>query len=97
VAVLGVIAVTVFENALDKRLSAVKVSPAAEHAVRQASDQLAAAAVPKDVSPAERRALDGAIDQSFIGSFRVVMLSAAALALGGALCAWLMIERDNSS
>lgn len=95
VALLGAIAVTVFATALDRRVSTLEISPAAAHAVRQHSDQLAAMPMPENVSPSERRALAEATDEAFVVSFRAVMLIAAALTLAGALCAGLMIEADD--
>jgi len=92
VTVLGVVALTAFDHALNKHLADLDVLPAAERAVRQTSDQMAATPIPKNISPAQGRALEKAIDQSFIGSFRIVMLTAAALALIGAFCAGIMIK-----
>jgi hypothetical protein len=48
--------------------------------------------VPRKVSPEYRRALRNVIDESFIASFRTVMLIAAASALTSALCAGVMIR-----
>jgi MFS family permease len=96
VTVLGVVALTAFDHALNKHLADLDVLPAAERAVRQTSDQLAATPIPKNISPAQGRALEKAIDQSFIGSFRIVMLTAAALALVGAFCAGIMINPSRA-
>jgi anti-sigma factor RsiW len=54
--------------------------------------KLAQAEVPAQVQGAQRRVLEQALDESFVRSFRVAMLTAAGLALVGALCAGLMIE-----
>jgi EmrB/QacA subfamily drug resistance transporter len=92
VAVLGVVALAVFKSTLDERLTALGAPPAVERVVRQASDRLAGAPVPHKASPEDRRALHRAIDESFIISFRAVMLTAAGMALAGALCAEIMID-----
>ncbi|MGH8504113.1 MAG: MFS transporter [Gammaproteobacteria bacterium] len=91
VAVLGVVALSVFKAGLDERLTALEVSPAAERAVIEGSDRLTAAPVPETAAPRARRALHRAIDESFVISFRAVMFTAAGCALAGALCAGLMI------
>lgn len=92
VAVLGVVALAVFEPALDARLAALEASPTAAQAMRRNSDQLAAAKVPASLAPEERRALDRAIDESFVASFRVIMLTSAGMALVSALCAGFMVR-----
>jgi EmrB/QacA subfamily drug resistance transporter len=95
VAVLGVIALAVFKPALDARLAALEASPAAEQAIRRSSDQLAAAKAPLTLPGEERRALDHAIDESFVASFRVIMLTSAGMALASALCAGFMIRTQR--
>jgi EmrB/QacA subfamily drug resistance transporter len=91
VAVLGVMALAFFRAGLDERLARLDAPPAAEHRVVQASDRLAAAPVPQDIAREARRSLQHAIDESFVASFRVVMLTAAGCALAGALCAGMLI------
>lgn len=92
VALLGVIALAVFKGALDERLVKVRTAPAAEQSVLKGSAQLVAAKAPTDICAATRRTLDYATDESFVTSFRVLMLIAAGLALASAICAGIMIE-----
>jgi hypothetical protein len=92
VTVLGVIALAVFKSALDEHLNTLSAPPAVERAIRRAGDELANTPVPRKVSPEYRRALRNVIDESFIASFRTVMLIAAASALTSALCAGVMIR-----
>ena len=91
VAVLGVVALNVFRVGLNERITALNVSPAVERAVTRTSDRLANLQIPDNTTPATRLALHRAADESFVTSFRVVMLTAAGCALAGALCAGLMI------
>jgi EmrB/QacA subfamily drug resistance transporter len=92
VTVLGVIALAVFKSALDEHLNMLSAPPAVERAIRRAGDELANTPVPRKVSPEYRRALRNVIDESFIASFRTVMLIAAGSALTSALCAGVMIR-----
>lgn len=61
-------------------------------ALEEEVPKLADAEVPPQVQGAERQVLERALDESFVWSFRVAMLTAAGLALVGALCAGLTIE-----
>ncbi|HTU57692.1 MAG TPA: hypothetical protein VMF89_04645, partial [Polyangiales bacterium] len=54
--------------------------------------KLAEAEVPPQITGPERQALERALKESFVASFRVVMGLAAALALASALCAALTIS-----
>ena len=58
---------------------------------------LAEIALLDTLSPADRAALGGALSESFVLSFRVVMLVCAALALLGALCAALTIRGQRTA
>lgn len=82
----------VFKGALDERLAKVRSAPAAEQSVLKGSAQLAAAKAPTDICAATRRTLDHATDESFVTSFRVLMLITAGLALASAICAGIMIK-----
>jgi hypothetical protein len=53
---------------------------------------MAGAELPPDIDDATRLALRQAINEAFIHGFRVVMITAAALALASALSAFIMIE-----
>jgi EmrB/QacA subfamily drug resistance transporter len=99
VAILGTLAVGVFRAALDRRLATSPVSPAIRHAVLQEAPKLAEARVPEAVGPDLQALLARALAESFVSSFRVVMLVAAALALLSAVCAALTIgapRRDSA-
>jgi hypothetical protein len=89
VAVLGVVALAVFKAGLHERLTTQDLSRAVEHVVHQSSDRLAGAPVPQELLR-KTAELHRAIDESFIVSFRAVMLIAVGSALAGALCAGIM-------
>jgi EmrB/QacA subfamily drug resistance transporter len=95
VALLGSIAVGVFARSLNERMDRLQVTAEVRSAVQAEAPKLAEAAAPKNVAPAERQALERALRESFVYSFRVVSLIAAALAALSAVVAWLTIDRKT--
>ncbi len=91
IALLGVIMVQVFDRSLEPRLAAIRVSDEARRAIHEQQHKLTATALPPSLSARERGAVEQAIASSYVSGFRVVMLTSAALSLGSALTAWLMI------
>jgi len=93
VALLGSIAVGVFGNALDERLDRLQASSAVRSALQAEVPKLAEARVPPQIARAQHEILERALHESFVRSFRVVSLVAAALAALSAGVAWLTIQR----
>ena len=93
VALLGSIAVGVFANALDERLDRLQASAAVRSALQAEVPKLAEAMVPKTVASDQRQVLERVLHESFVRSFRVVSLLAAALAAFSAAVAWLTIGK----
>jgi MFS family permease len=95
IAVLGIVMLREFNHTLDMELSD---SPSS---IRQSLDQqrtkLAAADLPQNIAPAVRAELRDAIDYSFVAGFRAVMFAGAMLAMGGAICAWWLIQAEARS
>jgi EmrB/QacA subfamily drug resistance transporter len=94
VALLGAIAVGVFGRAVGDRLEEMQLSTETRDLVRAEIPKLAEAQVPKDVSEVQREELKRVLSESFVGSFRVAQLIAAALALASGVCGWLMIRES---
>lgn len=92
VAVLGIVAVSVFNTQLDQRLEGLQVPVQIRHQLDAERVKLAAAQVPAGLGDQLRSALERAIDDSFVTSFRWVMAIASGLALLGAGSVWWMIE-----
>jgi MFS family permease len=84
VAVFGLIAIGAFDGALPDRLAAHRVPADVSHAVQAQHVRLAAASAPGDAPRAVRVAADRAVDEAFVRAFRIVMLTAAALAAASA-------------
>lgn len=92
VAMLGMVAVAVFGKALDERLDGMSLSRETRELMQAEGPKLAEAQVPPPIDGAQRAELQRAIQESFVDSFRVVSLVAAALAFASAVCGWLTIE-----
>ncbi len=93
VALLGSIAVGVFGSALDERLDRLQATAEVRSALQAEVPKLAEARVPKAIPQGQHDVLERALQESFVRSFRVVSLVAAALAALSAVVAWLTIHR----
>lgn len=91
IAVFGLLAYQRFGSSLIRRLDQVGVPPVVQEQLARERKKLAAATVPSSLPEEARRAVQSAIESAFVDAFRLNMLFAAALAVGGALCAWLLI------
>ena len=92
IAVLGIVAVGVFNAQLDRRLDALQVPAHIRHQLDTERAKLAAAQAPTGPDEQLRSALEEAIDGSFVTSFQWLMAIAAGLALLSAGSVWWMIE-----
>ena len=93
IAVLGIVMLHAFNHALDQRLSAWKLPPAAWETLQGERSKLAAAAVPEELGALTQQIIGRAIDESFVHGFRFVMAIGAALALASAIVALVFIGR----
>ncbi len=92
IAVLGVIILHLFNYALDSHLSTLKIPLEAREILNQQMIKMAAIELPSGLDPQLKNILEKSIAESFLFSFRLVMLATSALALGSAIIAWFMIE-----
>jgi EmrB/QacA subfamily drug resistance transporter len=94
IAVLGLVVLSVFGSSLDSNLAALGGS--IPHNVLQMIEAqrtlLVGIQIPTGVSSQSHAALQQAINEAFVTSFRVAMLIASGLALASALSALLLIE-----
>jgi hypothetical protein len=91
VALLGAIAAGDFKSSLERHLTEAHVSTQTRQSVLAEASKLAEAKVPAQVRASERARVTQLLHESFLHSFRVVMLIAAALALLGALAIWVTL------
>jgi hypothetical protein len=92
VALLGAVAVGISAASLDRRLGELSVPAELRRTLDAEAPMLGRAMVAPDTTDERQRAIEQAVNQSFLLGFRVVMLVAAGLALAGAQCARLTIE-----
>ncbi|HEY0878164.1 MAG TPA: MFS transporter [Zeimonas sp.] len=98
VALLGAVAIGVFDQILETRLDALRLEPDVRSAIEAQVPALAEARVPQQLQGWARHAVQFALDAAFLQGFRVVMLVTAGLALASALCAaWTIRDADRAS
>jgi EmrB/QacA subfamily drug resistance transporter len=92
IAVLGIVMLHIFDRSLDRRLAKLDGSPSLQQSLNAQRGRLAGAVIPESIPPRARALLTDAINSSFIDGFRWVMLTGAALAVGSAISALLLIR-----
>src|SRR5215469_6372767 len=89
IAVLGIIVLAVFNSSLDSHLSQ---QPQLLHLIDAQRFKLVGIAIPASVTGQHALLLKQAIKESFVSSFRAVMLTGAGLALASAFSSLFLIE-----
>ena len=92
IAILGIVVLHASSRELDRRVSQLPITPEVRRSIDEQRVRLAGANVPSSINDETRVALRGAINESFVFGFRVVMTTAVGLALASALSALVMIE-----
>jgi len=92
IAVMGILVLHSFNSGLDTRLTTIEMSPEVRQMLDEQRIKLAGAKISAGVSSEVSKALERAIAESFVTSFRWVMLIAAALAFASAFSALAVIE-----
>jgi EmrB/QacA subfamily drug resistance transporter len=92
IAVLGILVITVFSASLERRLAQLGVPPAVTQALMSQQARLTAVQIPPEVAPAGREVIRRAVEESYLASFRVVLVICAVLAILSALLAWALVE-----
>lgn len=92
IAVLGVIMTGVFARNFNAQLQASDLSAETRAALEAQTSRLATINIQGELKGETKQAIKRAVEASFVGGFRVVILIASALALAGGLFAWLLIE-----
>ena len=84
VAVFGIMLVRAFEATARPAISRLALPPTARAAIERELPRLAGAEIPESIPAAQRAAARRAIDEGFLAGFRLVMITAAVLALAAA-------------
>lgn len=91
IAVLGIVAFSIFSSSLNSNLAGVTLSPQLRQQIDNQRNKLAGIEIPQGVDAATRANLQTAIGEAYVDSFRVNMLVAAGLALLSAGCAAVLV------
>ena len=92
IAVMGVFVFATFSATLDSHLANLNLSQETQAAMEEQKANLGAAQPPEGVDGETAAAIERAVDESFVGAFRVAMYIAAGLAVASALAAAILIE-----
>jgi EmrB/QacA subfamily drug resistance transporter len=92
IAALGIVMTGTFARDFNARLRPLDLPAEARAELESQTARLAALTIPDGLKDETKQAVRRAVEESFVGGFRVVVLTAAALALAGGLSAWLLIE-----
>jgi EmrB/QacA subfamily drug resistance transporter len=95
IAVFGVMMLHGFSQTLARRMNEIQLDESVKHEVYEQRVKLAAVELPPEVDPVTREQFKGAIADSFVFGFRIVMWTSAALALASAASAWLFIRKSR--
>jgi MFS family permease len=91
IAVLGIVMLHSFSQAIDRRLADANVTSAARQSLQAQRTKLAAASLPEEFDQTMQQIVGQAIAESFVHAFRLIMAIGAALAVISAIVAWLLI------
>ncbi|MFL6254893.1 MAG: MFS transporter [Pyrinomonadaceae bacterium] len=92
IAALGIVMTGAFARDFHARVRSIDLAAETRVALEAQTSRLATIMIPDELKGEMRQAVERAVAESFVGSFRLVILIAAALALASSLCAWLLIE-----
>ena len=90
--ILGVFVLAAFSAGLDSRVENLDLPPQAQQQLEAEKVDLGAAEVSEGVGGGTAARIENAVDEAFLGAFRLAMLVAAGLALASAVAAALIIE-----
>ncbi len=97
IAILGIVILHAYSRELDRRLAPLSISPEVRSSIDEQRAKLGGTELPAGVNDETRVALRKAIDESFVFGFRMVMTTAAGLALASALSAFMMIQGKKAT
>lgn len=96
VAIVGLVALQVFDRTLVRHLTQLELSPAVRSTLLEQEHRLGDVPVPSIATAAERRTVEGAVAAALAASFRWTALLAAAVAAAAGVLAGLLIESSPS-
>jgi EmrB/QacA subfamily drug resistance transporter len=91
IAVLGIVMLHSFNQALDRRLTDASVPPSVWQSLQSQRTKLAAASLPGGMDQMTQQWVGQTIAESFVHAFRLIMAVGATLAAVSAIVAWILI------
>jgi EmrB/QacA subfamily drug resistance transporter len=95
IAVFGVVMLHAFSQNLSSRLNDVQIDAGLRQSVYEQRVKLAGIELPENTDPATQEKIKGAIADSFVSGFRVIMFISAALGLASAASSWFFIRKSR--
>jgi len=95
IAVFGVVMLHAFSQRLVSRMNETQVDEQVKHSIYEQRVKLAALEVPANADAATREQLKSVVADSFVFGFRVIMFTAAGLALASGTSAWFFIRKSG--
>jgi len=92
VAILGVVALSVFNSAVEQRLEPMDLSAQATAEIEMETRKLANAQAPDSLPLSQQTEVNRAFDLAFVDAFRVLMYICAGLVVGAAAVSLLMVD-----
>ncbi len=92
IALLGIVMLYSFNHELDRRLAQMELTAEARQVIDSQRVRLAGAELPPSIGAETRVALRRAINECFVFGFRLVMITAAGLALASAFIAFTVVD-----
>ncbi len=89
--IMGIIVLSAFSGGLDSRLTDLDLPARATQEIEASRNDLAVLSVPEGLNVSEAAAVERAVDESFVAGFRLVMLTAAGLAVASAVAAGVLL------
>ena len=93
IAVLGIVMLHSFNQALDRRLKDASVPSAVWQSLQNQRTKLAAASLPDGLDQMTQQLIGRTIAESFVHAFRLIMAIGATLAAVSAIAAWVLIGK----
>jgi EmrB/QacA subfamily drug resistance transporter len=94
IAVFGVVMLHAFSQSLVSHMNEVQVDEKLRHTIYEQRVKLAALDVPSNTDAATREQIKGVVADSFVFGFRVIMITAAGLALASGASSWFLIRKS---
>jgi MFS family permease len=95
IAVFGVVMLQAFSKTLARRMNEIQLDDQLRHSVYEQRVKLAGLELPPNADPDTQEKIKGAVADSFVFGFRIVMLTSAALALASGASSWLFFRNSR--